>query len=73
MGYNLKIGASLPLRDVHDKRIMSEISSGLATGSGSFGVNKGIIDDPDVLGGWPVLATGDVPTDTDNDGMPVDF
>lgn len=63
-------GAYLPVRDAQDKRVLNEISTGTATGSGSFGSNKGIIDNPAVVGGWPVLNTGVVPTDTDNDGMP---
>lgn len=66
-------GACLPFRDAHDKRIMNEIQNGTATGSGLFGTSKGIIDDPAVLGGWPIFTTGIVPTDTDNDGMPDDF
>jgi hypothetical protein len=63
-------GSTFPLRDAHDKRIVLEVLNGTASGSGSFGNSKGIIDDPDVLGGWPIFATGAVPIDTDEDGMP---
>lgn len=66
-------GATLPLRDAHDKRIMLEVENGTTSGTGSYGTTKGIIDDPAVLGGWPVFSTGTVPLDTDNDGMPDDF
>ncbi len=66
-------GATLPLRDAQDKRIMSEIENGTATGSGAYGTSKGIIDDPETVGGWPVLNTGTVLTDTDGDGMPDDW
>lgn len=66
-------GAVLPLRDAHDKRIMNEVQNGTVSGTGSYGANKGIIDDPLIVGGWPVFSTGTVPTDTDNDGMPDDF
>jgi hypothetical protein len=78
-------GAILPLRDAHDKRIVGEVENGTATGYGTissytnngstfsnttfFGVVKGIIDDPVVVGGWPVFSTGTVPADTDGDGM----
>lgn len=66
-------GANLPLRDAHDKRILNEINTGTTSGTGSFGTNKGIIDDPEVVGGWPNLTTGTVLTDTDGDGMPDDW
>ncbi|MCK5803589.1 MAG: pectate lyase [Lentisphaeria bacterium] len=53
-------GASLPVRDAVDKRIIEEIK----TGAGR------IIDDETSVGGWPVLRSAPAPTDTDNDGMP---
>jgi len=79
-------GAVLPLRDAHDRRIVQEVANGTASGYGSIQTytnngstytngtyyNKvlGIIDDPKVVGGWPVFTTGDVPADTDGDGIP---
>ncbi|MBN2788132.1 MAG: T9SS type A sorting domain-containing protein, partial [Paludibacteraceae bacterium] len=85
----LNAGAILPFRDAHDRRIVNEVQTRTATGYGSIAtytnngatftnstyLNKiwGIIDDPAVVGGWPVFSTGTVPVDTDNDGMPDDF
>ncbi len=82
----LSAGATLPFRDAQDKRIALEVQNGTVSGSGTvasvtksdgvvvanpyYNTTKGIIDDPEVVGGWPVLATGIVPLDTDNDGMP---
>jgi len=81
-------GATLPLRDAHDKRLVFEAQNGTASGSGTiktytngstytnstyYGVAKGIIDDPDAVGGWPIFTTGTVPTDTDGDGIPDDY
>jgi len=53
-------GATLPLRDSADLRLMEEIRSG--TGR--------VIDTQDEVGGWPELDAGDAPLDSDNDGMP---
>jgi pectate lyase len=53
-------GASFPVRDTVDTRVMSEVANG--TGS--------IIDDEDEVGGWPVLASTTAPADSDHDGMP---
>ena len=53
-------GATLPRRDAVDQRIV-----------GSVRDRKGrIIDHPLEVGGWPELASGTPPTDTDHDGMP---
>jgi hypothetical protein len=58
-------GCSKPNRDSVDTRIMNEAATGTAT----YG-NNGIITYPSDVGGWPTLATGTPPTDTDHDGMP---
>ena len=53
-------GVTLPGRDVVDERIIDEV----ITGTGQ------IIDDPSEVGGWPILAAGVPPSDSDHDGMP---
>lgn len=53
-------GATLPMRDSADTRLMEEVRIG--TGR--------IIDSPDDVGGWPDLETGTPAHDTDRDGMP---
>jgi hypothetical protein len=53
-------GASFPVRDTVDTRVINNVING--TGS--------IIDDEDQVGGWPVLASGTPPVDSDHDGMP---
>ena len=53
-------GATLPMRDEVDERIVNDVMNG--TGQ--------IIDDPSEVGGWPELPTGTAPLDTDHDGMP---
>ncbi len=58
-------GSSLPGRDSIDTRIIEEVRKGTAT----HGKN-GIIDNPADVGGWPTLQSGEVPKDSDNDGMP---
>jgi hypothetical protein len=55
-----KAGATLPLRDSADARLMEEIR----TGTGR------IIDSPNDVGGWPELAAGEATPDSDNDGLP---
>jgi hypothetical protein len=62
-------GATLPKRDAVDERIVREVKSRTATGTGIFG-KPGIIDSPLAVGGWPVYNTATAPVDTDNDGMP---
>lgn len=54
------VGASLPLRDAVDARIVQDVID--KTGE--------LIDDPSDVGGWPTLASGSAPIDTDRDGMP---
>jgi pectate lyase len=50
-------------RDVVDQRIINDVRNG--TGK--------IIDDPSEVGGWPRLAAGVAPRDSDHDGMPDDW
>ena len=56
-------GATAPQRDAVDQRIVNDVKKG----SGS------IIDSPDDVGGYPKLASGTPPIDSDNDGMPDDW
>lgn len=65
-----KVGATLPKRDVLDKRIISETKSGKCAYGDSYGSHTGIIDSPKNTEGWPELKTYDILTDSDNDGMP---
>ncbi len=51
-------------RDPVDSRIINEVSNGLAP----YG-NKGIIDVPSQVGGYPVYETFDMIVDNDEDGM----
>jgi pectate lyase len=53
-------GATLPLRDSVDARIVKDVKNG--TG--------GDIADPSEVGGWPSLASGTPALDSDHDGMP---
>jgi len=61
-------GCSFPNRDSIDTRIIEEVTNGTAT----YG-NNGIITSPSDVGGWPTLATGTPPADSDHDGMPDDW
>ncbi len=53
-------GANLPRRDRIDKLVVEQIRNG--TGA--------IIDSQNDVGGWPELAAGEAPLDSDSDGMP---
>ena len=53
-------GATLPKRDSFDAMVVEQVKSG----TGKF------IDSQDEVGGWPELAGGQAPADTDADGMP---
>ncbi len=53
-------GAALPRRDAVDERIVLEVMEG----SGR------LIDTQSDVGGWPQLAPGDPPQDSDSDGIP---
>lgn len=66
-----QVGACAPWRDWQDARLIEETKNGTASGKGSKG-KDGIIDDPQVVGGWPKL-TGEPYTDTDGDGMPDEY
>lgn len=60
----LKVSGASYRRDAVDIRIIMEVRSGTAT------YGNGIIDSPAQVGGWPVLNTGEVPEDADQDGLP---
>ncbi len=61
-----KAGATLPRRDAVDTRVTAMVRSGKV----SFG--KGIVADPEQVGGFPVLSfkPEELPVDRDGDGMP---
>ncbi|UCE05591.1 MAG: SUMF1/EgtB/PvdO family nonheme iron enzyme [bacterium] len=54
------VGATLPIRDSVDQRIIQNIING--TGH--------IIDSQEEVGSWPQYATAELPADADSDGMP---
>lgn len=56
----LEAGATLPLRDSADQRVVSD----------TLALTGQLIDNPSQVGGWPTLAPGSPPADTDHDGMP---
>jgi len=58
-------GCSLPTRDKVDTDIVADVRHGTT----KYG-NKGIIDSPSDVGGWPELKSTPAPADTDHDGMP---
>jgi pectate lyase len=53
-------GCTLPGRDAVDLRVIEDVRSGRTR----------IVNDPAEVGGWPALAPGTPPPDTDHDGMP---
>ncbi len=53
-------GASLPVRDPVDRRIVTDVKTG----------KGGIINSQTEVGGWPELKTSPAPRDGDGDGMP---
>ena len=57
-------------RDSYDCRIVDETRKGTYSYTGSHGSSLGIIDQPSDVGGWPEYKTGEVPADSDADGMP---
>ena len=57
-------GAGPDRRDAQETRIVSEVRSGQPT------YGDGIIDSPEQVGGYPVLAAGTPWTDSDGDGIP---
>lgn len=58
-------GCSKPTRDKVDAEIIDDVINGTA----KYG-NKGIIDSPSDVGGWPLLNSEPATKDTDHDGMP---
>ena len=54
------VGASLPKRDSVDARLVDHVRN--RTGK--------LINSQDEVGGWPELKSGEVPLDSDSDGMP---
>jgi len=66
-------GAGAFPRDAVDSRIVQEVKTGTASGSGTFGDKKGIIDDPNAVGGYPTYKSLKAPTDSDGDGIPDDW
>ena len=66
-------GAGAFPRDAVDTRIIDEVQTGTALGSGVFDNNRsnsGIIDDPAVVGGYPTYTSTTPPLDSDEDGIP---
>ncbi|KAK1701654.1 pectate lyase [Colletotrichum lupini] len=64
-------GASQPVRDIHDARIVNETATGTATYVGSVSGKKGLIDDPKDAGGledFPTV-TRAASWDADEDGI----
>ena len=64
-----KSGATLPCRDVVDKRVIEMVRSGKVT------YKDGIISDAEQVGGYPEykFSPDEVPADQDMDGMPNDW
>lgn len=56
-------GSTAPKRDAVDRRVVTDVTN--RTGA--------IINSPDEVGGYPKLASGDPPVDSDHDGMPDDW
>lgn len=57
-------------RDRVDERIINNVINGDFTAKGSNGSDKGIIDNPNDVGGWPEYTNGTSLPDSDKDGMP---
>jgi pectate lyase len=53
-------GCTRPLRDAVDERIVADVRAGRAR----------LVDDPQEVGGWPQLDSGEASLDRDHDGMP---
>ncbi len=66
------VGCTLPVFDVHDKRIIKETQTGTYTYIGSYTGHYGLIDDEDDAGGYEDYTTEQRPDnfDTDLDGLP---
>lgn len=63
-------GATLPRRDPVDIRIINETRTGLCAFGDTYGSGTGIVDSQNSVGGWPLLRTYGVQSDSDGDGMP---
>ncbi|MDO7851354.1 pectate lyase family protein [Hymenobacter convexus] len=68
-------GATVPLRDALDARVVRETLTGTASGSSpggsaTYGLHQGIIDSQADVGGWPAYPSGPAPADSDHDGLP---
>ncbi|MGD9994821.1 MAG: LamG-like jellyroll fold domain-containing protein [Salinivirgaceae bacterium] len=64
------VGACIPYRDTVDRRLLWEVANDTALYGGSYGDNKGIVDNLEDVGGYPELFTDWAPADTDADGLP---
>ena len=69
------VGATLPMLDNHDKRVIRETLEKTWTYRGSYDApngSRGIIDHPDDVGGWEDYGAEVRPSDydSDNDGLP---
>jgi hypothetical protein len=64
------VGANLPKLDAVDQRILDEVRRRTFTFRGSRSQLPGIPDSQTDVGGWPELAPGIAPIDSDHDGMP---
>jgi hypothetical protein len=53
-------GCALPMRDAVDERVVADVKARRTR----------VISDPAEVGGWPELAAGEPPADSDHDGMP---
>lgn len=60
-------GVTVPARDAVDNRVLGYVRN--KTGPSGW-TEEGAISFPEVVGGWPTLATGTPPADSDHDGMP---
>jgi pectate lyase len=63
------VGATLPRRDAVDRRIIEMVRTG------NVGTPRGIVNDPEEVGGYPeyTFSPREVPADADGDGMPDDW
>ena len=64
------VGATRPMRDPIDTRVINEVRNGTFTFRGSKQNLPGIIDSQEDVGGYRQYTGGPVPDDTDHDGMP---
>lgn len=62
-------GCSL-VRDIHDKRYVSDVNNGSYTFEGSAGSTNGLIDSQEDVGGWPVYRIYNEFKDSNEDGIP---